>query len=373
MKATVFISSESNDFMNTLQKPKHLLLLSRGLARYRHTFTEHLAASLPSDVEVTACPIWGPLWEVDFPALKAQEGRVRYCDLPSHGTLVAQKNPSVVGIMEYPWLMLRELFAAKRRRLPVIVFSELGNGIPKQRDVKLTTRLMHRFFASFTDGQVALSPSAQVPFGAPWRPVCFAPHSIDTREFTARSWDSIPRKCTILCVAQYTPRKGQDLLAKALARAKAEHGIDFELRLVGILDEKWLDQVLRESGIREQSVILGVKQGDALLNEFRQADFFVLPSRFDTYGVVTQEAAACGLPLVISRFAGSSQNLVNDGQNGYVVDPHNTAEFSQRLADLIRNPSAWPAMGAHSRALAEHYCVRRLSHVVADWMLPWLS
>lgn len=355
-------------------RPRRVLLLSRGLARYRYTFTEHFAAALPDNVEVVACPIWGPLWEVDFPALKQAQGRVRYTELPERGTAVAQWNPSVVGIMEYPWLMLRELLAAKRRRLPVIVFSELGNGEPKQPGVRLATRLMHRLLASLTDGQVALSPSARVPFGASWRPVCFAPHSIDTREFTPRTWSHEPRaKCTLLCVAQYTPRKGQDLLAMALARAKAEHGIDFELRLIGILDPQWLDQTLRDAGIREHCTILGVKQGDELLREYHNADLFVLPSRFDTYGVVTQEAAACGLPLIVSRFAGSSLNLVEEGANGSVVDPFDTAHFATAIARMIQSRECWPRMGAHSRVLAERFGVERIGREVVQWMQPWLE
>jgi len=273
---------------------RRVLLLSRGLAKYRQTFVEHFAAALPDDVEVLACPVWGPLWEVDFAALKQSQGRVKYCDMPARGSLVAESSPTVVGIMEYPWPMLRELLAAKRRRLPVVVFSELGLGEPRQPGVRLVTRIMHRYLASFTDAQVALSPSARVPFGAAHRPIQFAPHSIDTREFTPRTWTSpSPRKCRILCVAQYLPRKGQDLLAQALARAKAEKNIEFELRLIGIHDPQWLDDVLTSAGIRDRCTILGIKQGAELMAEYHQADLFVLPSRFDTYGVVTQEAAAC--------------------------------------------------------------------------------
>lgn len=349
-------------------------MMSRGLARYRYTFTEHFAAALPEDVEVVACPIGGPFWEVDFPALKQAKGRVRYCDVSREQTMVSLTSPSVVGIMEYPWLMLRELFAARRRKLPVIVFTEMGIGKPLQPGVRLRTRLMHKFFASFTDGQVALSPSAQVPYGAPWRPVQFAPHSIDTTEFTPRVWSGEgKRKCVLLCVAQYLPRKGQDLLAKALAQAKAEQGIDFELRLIGILDDAWLKSVLSEAGILEHCTILGIKQGDDLLKEYHNADVFVLPSRFDTYGVVTQEAAACGLPVVISKFAGSSFNLVEEGKNGFVVDPYNIEDFAAKLARVVRDRAAWSTMGAHSRAVAERFCVRRIGRDVAQWMQPWLG
>ena len=63
----------------------------------------------------------------------------------------------------------------------------------------------------------------------------------------------------------------------------------------------------------------------------RERRFFVLPSRYDTYGAVTQEAACYGLALLISRHAGSSV-LVEEGVNGYVIDP----EDRQGCVEVIR-------------------------------------
>ena len=99
----------------------------------------------------------------------------------------------------------------------------------------------------------------------------------------------------------------------------------------------------------------------------------VTEGRFDTYGVVTQEAAASGLPMLISRHAGSSINLVKEGQNGHVITPENTACFAARLQELMTHPQRWPAMGAVSRMLAESFCVRRTGAEVAHWMLPMLK
>lgn len=359
--------------ISSKQNPR-LLLLSRGLARYRLALLDHVARFLPETVQIIAVPFGGPLWEVDFPVLKAAHKRISFADQPTRGSAVAKFNPTVVCIMEYSPLMLRELIVAKARGLPVIVFTELGNGEPKQTDVKATTRLTHRFFSMFTDGQVALAPSACQPIGAPWRPVCFAPHSIDTHEFSPRSSPRAPnQKCTLLCVAQYNQRKGQDLLAHALARAIREHKVNFELRLIGVHDDQWLNRVLCDANIRDHSVILGVKTGADLLHEYQKADLFVLASRFDTYGVVTQEAAACGLPLIISRFAGSSRNLVEEGKNGHVIDPYDTLAFAEVLANLINSPQRWPALGAYSRLLAERFCVRRIGRDVAEWLKPWLE
>ena len=353
-----------------------ILLLSKGLARYRHLFTEHFAKALPPEVKVIACPDsrGGVLWEVDFPALKAANGRVSYRDFPETQAEMAAWKPDLIGIMDYPVPMLRALAYGRRHRVPVIVFTEMGSGPPGQ-PVALRTRLIHTLMAHFTQGQVAHSPAATVPFGASRRPLIFAPHSIDTTEFVPRAWPEGEgsQPCRVLCVAQYVERKGQDLLAKALQRVK-NAGLPFTLRLVGNNDDQlWVRRVVHEAGIDEETTITGPRLGKDLINEFQQADLFVLPSRFDTYGVVTQEAAASGLPMLISRHAGSSINLVKEGQNGHVITPENTACFAARLQELMTHPQRWPAMGAVSRMLAESFCVRRTGAEVAHWMLPMLK
>ena len=352
-----------------------ILLLSKGLARYRHQFTEHFAAALPSDVKVIACPL-GPsssFWEVDFSALKAAKGRVIYRDFPETQAEIAAMKPDLIGIMDFPVPMLRALAYGYQHGIPVIEFTDMGLGPPKQQ-LALSTRLVHTFMALFTQGQVANTPAAMVPFSARKRPLIFAPHSIDTQEFTPRVWNpsSKDQPCRLLCVAQYIERKGQDLLAAALQKVKAA-GLPFSLRLVGNNDDQtWVRQVIQNAGIEAETTITGKLMGADLVDEFQKADVFVLPSRFDTYAVVTQEAAACGLPLLISRHAGSSINLVKEGQNGHVINPENTACFAARLQEVISQPQRWPAMGLVSSAVAESFCVRRMGSEVAHWMLPFL-
>jgi glycosyltransferase involved in cell wall biosynthesis len=263
--------------------------------------------------------------------------------------------------------MVKALLWAKHRRIPVIVATEIGAGLPQQKEVKLHTRLYHSLMAHLTDGQLACSPSARQPFGAPDRPIHFAPHSIDTTEFTVPEsrFQTEPTRTQILTVAQYHPRKGLDLMAKALAPLKEKHS--FQWRIIGILDPTWLKSVIQESDLQDHTVITGPIQGPDLIQEFQQAHLFVLPSRFDTYGVVTQEAAACGLPLLISQHAGSSHNLVTS-QNGQVITPEDTAAFTAALDHQLTHKELWPAQSLASRQLAETWCVRQSATSTAQWL-----
>lgn len=348
-----------------------IALLSKGLARYRYNFTEHFAKALDSRAKVIAAPLGDDLWEVDFPALKQASERVSYRDFPRSWRELDAWQPNLLGIMEYSLPMLRALVWAKVNRVPAIVFTELGAGEPMQSDTKPHTQWMHRVFASLTAGQVALAPAARQPFGALHRPVHFAPHSIDTNEFMAKKWTTPSDSCTLLTVAQYLPRKGLDLMAEALVPLIGKHR--FHWRIVGTQDPAWLQEVLTKAGLTAHATIVGAMQGNALLAEFQQADAFVLPSRFDTYGVVCQEAAASGLPLIVSKFAGASQTVVRDGVNGFIIDPYDRAVFTQCLEQIITQPERWPLMGQESRKLAEHYSVQRVAGETAEWMLGFVS
>jgi glycosyltransferase involved in cell wall biosynthesis len=65
---------------------------------------------------------------------------------------------------------------------------------------------------------------------------------------------------------------------------------------------------------------------------YAMADLFVLPSFYDTFGVVVDEAMASGLPVVTTTRVGAVADLVRDGENGRVVPPGD----AEALADAVR-------------------------------------
>jgi len=93
-----------------------------------------------------------------------------------------------------------------------------------------------------------------------------------------------------------------------------------------------------------------------------------LASRADTYGVVIHEAAACGLPLVVSRHCGASSVLVEEGKNGFVVDPDDAATFANHLHTLIQDPLLRGEFAKHSRVIAERWDVKKNAEAAAHWL-----
>ncbi len=74
----------------------------------------------------------------------------------------------------------------------------------------------------------------------------------------------------------------------------------------------------------------------------------VHPSLADGFGYVVQEAMACGLPVIVTDSAGSS-DMVQDGQNGYIVPAGDTNAIVERLKFLLENPGTLSGLGACAR------------------------
>lgn len=88
-----------------------------------------------------------------------------------------------------------------------------------------------------------------------------------------------------------------------------------------------------------------------LADEFRRSDLFVMPSKSEGVPKVTQEAAACGLPVILFGFYEAP--TVNDGENGFVV--WSDEELFTRVAELLGNPALAEKMGQNGARLARNW------------------
>lgn len=85
------------------------------------------------------------------------------------------------------------------------------------------------------------------------------------------------------------------------------------------------------------------------------AECFVLPSLWEEWGLVVNEAMACGLPVVVSQTAGCAEDLVKDGENGFQFDPTRPEELTDALATLALDPALRERMGAESRQIISRW------------------
>lgn len=88
-----------------------------------------------------------------------------------------------------------------------------------------------------------------------------------------------------------------------------------------------------------------------LIRLYQQSDLFVLPTRADCYSLVAMEAMATGMPAIISRLGGIGE-IVNDGENGFLIEPNDYTALSVSLEQLVLDSALRQRLGAASQQKA---------------------
>ena len=158
---------------------------------------------------------------------------------------------------------------------------------------------------------------------------------------------------SFLYVGRYVPVKGIDCLLEAyrLYRSRVER--PWQLTCAGAGQLKHL---LQEDGV----VDAGFQQPEALPSLMHKATAFILPSRFEPWGVVLQEAATSGLPLICSDACGAAVHLLQDGYNGYLFESENVEHLADCMTRMaLLEAVALQEMGQRSYELSKQFTPQR--------------
>lgn len=160
--------------------------------------------------------------------------------------------------------------------------------------------------------------------------------------------------------------KGLDIFAEAMAeltRRKLAHRV----LVVGIGPAQgWFAERVPEA------VFAGFQAGKDLGRAVAAMDIFLNPSVTETFGNVTLEAMACGVPVVAARATGSDV-LVADGETGHLVPPRDTKAYADALAGYIADPELRALHGAAGERRSLDYDWDRINQVVADTYLRLIA
>lgn len=104
-------------------------------------------------------------------------------------------------------------------------------------------------------------------------------------------------------------------------------------------------------------ILTGYKQQSELLKYYAISDIFILPSKYDIWGFVVNEAMACSLPIITTINVGASGDIVKNGVNGYVAKTSDPNELSKLIKILIKDRDLRERMGKNSR------------NIIIDWNL----
>jgi len=264
-----------------------------------------------------------------------------------------------------PWCStaLRTIRAAHRRGIPAVL--EVASAhLLSQRDLieeeyarfgadveraTFSQSVIDRTLAEYNEADAIVVASSFVREtltrrGVPADKIHVIPYGTDAADAAAvaRAERSGPPR--VLFVGGCSLRKGIPYLLDAFRRIDT----DATLRLVG---RENAPLFTRLGGLPPRVTAVGVKTGAALAAEYAAADVFVLPSVEDGFGLVTLEAMAAGVPVVVSANAGSAE-VVRDGENGFVVPARDITTLSDRIAALLADAPLRQRMGEAARRTA---------------------
>jgi D-inositol-3-phosphate glycosyltransferase len=171
----------------------------------------------------------------------------------------------------------------------------------------------------------------------------------------------------LLFVGRIEPLKGLETLIRAIG-LMSDQGVQCQvphyLAVVGgdpaasgenISDEMARLQSLRqELGMNELILFLGKRAQDSLPYYYSAADVLIMPSHYESFGMVALEAMACGTPVVASQVGGLAF-LIQDGITGFVVPDGDPRALSERLTRLLTEPGLRQTLGEQAAAYARQY------------------
>ncbi|MGZ3268793.1 MAG: glycosyltransferase, partial [Croceibacterium sp.] len=120
------------------------------------------------------------------------------------------------------------------------------------------------------------------------------------------------------------------------------------------------------------AVFAGFQQGADLGRSIAAMDILFNPSDTETFGNVTLEAMACGVPVVAARATGST-SLVVDGKNGILVPPGDIRGFADALSRYLADPGLRAAHGHAGEERSRDYAWDAINQAVADTYLRLIA
>jgi glycosyltransferase involved in cell wall biosynthesis len=304
------------------------------------------------------------------PGDRVDSGTFTGLDVPEISRAIAGTAPDVVLITGwYSVTLVRALVACRRLGVPVLYRgdSHLLSG-PRgwTRPIwTLKTRLLLRQFDAF------LSPGVRVReylewYGVPDRRIFQVPHAVDNQMFAAasapyrqpgaraearRRWDIDPDAFVVLFVGKLVSSKRPLNVVRAVARLAP--GATLMIVGSGPLDAP----VRAEAGRLGVTVkMAGFLNQSELGMPYGLADCLTLPSDFpETWGLVVNEALACGLPCVVSDAVGCAPDLIHDGDTGYRYPLDDIDALAQALSKVRDRKALGHDWGPACRALVAGY------------------
>ena len=348
----------------------HLLAQGAHVRVYSPTLPKPAFPPTGDLVSVPAIPL--PLGRNEYRLARALPAATQR-DLAAFApTLVHVSAPDLLGHAAITW--------ARRNRIPTIAslhtrFETYFRYYHMSFLEPLVKRLLTRFY-NRVDEVVVPSPSMRTLL-CDWgveTPIDIWSRGIDHFRFTPerrslewrRSLGIGDDEIAVGFLGRLVKEKGLDVFAEVLKEMRT-CGVAFKALVIGKGPaQDWFASQVPDA------VFGGFQTGDALGCAVASMDIFFNPSVTETFGNVTLEAMAAGVPVVAARATGAV-DLVDEGETGCLVDPSDIAGYAQAIANIAGDPALRAAMGAAGQAKACAYRWDSVNQAVLDIYLDMMT
>jgi D-inositol-3-phosphate glycosyltransferase len=232
-----------------------------------------------------------------------------------------------------------------------------------------------------------LAEKSQLEFlyKAPSSKISVIPPGVDTRHFypipkdEAKEVVGVPEDShTILFVGRIEPLKGIDKLIQAISIIQNNGELrccPHNLVIIGgepnakseemNAEMARLQDMVEDLGIENFVIFLGKQDQQLLPYYYSASEIVVMPSHYESFGMVALEAMACGTPVVASQVAGLAF-LVRDGETGFVVPGNDVQMLAKRLVELIKDKDLRNKLGNKSAEYAQLYAWEIISEKMIE-------
>lgn len=264
----------------------------------------------------------------------------------------------------------------KRYKTPFVVWSE-STMYEKSVQRTLTTPFV-RWLLSQTTACIASGTRAKeylMSLGVAEQQILVAYYTVDTEKLMSQreiaKSNTIDKKIRdelgiqahqtmVLYVGQLIPRKGIESLIQIAKRLQQDDLIVFVCVGYGQMQRD-----LENANLANLKVVSFVKNAE-IMQYFKASDICILLSYEETWGLVVNEAMCAGKPVIVSKYAGSSEDLVTDGQNGFVVDPKDIDQVVTKINIIADDQKIQLQFGQASKKRISEITLQQNISIIKD-------
>ena len=165
-----------------------------------------------------------------------------------------------------------------------------------------------------------------------------------------------------ISIGRYVYEKGNDLLLEAWSKVEKLRP-DWSLDIYGMGNRAPYETQRTQLGIEPQRCCLHGFLKD-VNHEYLSSSIFVLPSRFEGFGMVLIEAMASGLPVIAFDCENGPRSIISDGDNGFLIPPFNVDMLSEKMMSLMDDVELRKRLGLNAYNESKKY---DMEHIGIQW------